>query len=207
MILTSGKVVGNLNPVDNVNPLTVEWKEVRDNRHRKSTNQTAAGMELVPVNQHFVQQVQESGNSPQKNVVTVQEIVSANGNIQHNNDNGKRHIDPVDACQQFHTSNKFAALQLEEENNQGNQLAIINNNTGQNSNIHKELNPTAAIFTPKSIGVASSNKGSGAYRKWEGSSVNAAAVIVNSTTQVVKRTSQSQVLLQTSHAEKSHLNP
>ncbi|OIT22822.1 hypothetical protein A4A49_34219 [Nicotiana attenuata] len=65
----------------------------------------------------------------------------------------------VDAVQQIHTTNKFAALQIEDEANERNQLAIVEEVDVQNTPTQKVLNPDAAVFTPKSTGVASSKRG------------------------------------------------
>lgn len=89
----------------------------------------------------------------------MQEIGPANGNSQQSNDNGRRQIVPVNADQQIQTANKFAALQVEEQNNEGNQLVVVKDTVVQKLPVHKELNPAAAVFTPKSTGVASSKRG------------------------------------------------
>ncbi|OIT21953.1 hypothetical protein A4A49_35477 [Nicotiana attenuata] len=65
----------------------------------------------------------------------------------------------VDAVQQIHTTNKFVALQMEDEANERNQLAIVEEGDVQNTPTQKVLNPDAAVFTPKSTGVASSKRG------------------------------------------------
>lgn len=115
MILSSGRVVGNVNPVGE------QWKEVRDNRVKKNGNQVVTGKEIVPVDQGNGQQVQRSVNLIQNDGASMQEIGPANGNSQQSNDNGRRQIVPVNADQQIQTANKFAALQVKKQNNEGNQ--------------------------------------------------------------------------------------
>ncbi|OIT36551.1 hypothetical protein A4A49_55614, partial [Nicotiana attenuata] len=90
------------------------------------------------------------------------------------NGNGKRQLVPVDAEQQIQSVNKFAALQVEEENNEGNQLVVVEDADVQKSPIHKDLNPAAAVFTPKSTGVASSKRGNETNPNGGGSLVKAA---------------------------------
>ncbi|OIT07933.1 hypothetical protein A4A49_10464 [Nicotiana attenuata] len=102
--------------------------------------------------------VQVVGNIAQNNSTSVQQL-SANGNSQQNNDNGGRQIVPVETVQQIQTTNKFAALQVEDESNAGNQLAIVEEVDVQNTPNQKELNPAAVAFTPKSTRVASSKRG------------------------------------------------
>ncbi|OIT25809.1 hypothetical protein A4A49_26628 [Nicotiana attenuata] len=102
--------------------------------------------------------MQGSGNTSQNNNTSVKEL-AVTGISQQNKDNGMRQIVPVNTAQQIQTTNKFAVLQEEEESNAGSQVAIVEEFEVQNTPIQKKLNPAAAGFTPKSTGVASSNRG------------------------------------------------
>ncbi|OIT19748.1 hypothetical protein A4A49_40203 [Nicotiana attenuata] len=97
---------------------------------------------------------------------------------------GRRQINTIDAVQ---TANKLAALQTEEESTEGNQLAIVE--AGDTTPIQKELNPGAAIFTPKSTGVASSKRDIAGSNSREIQVIKATATTGNeSTSQWVNRT-------------------
>ncbi|OIT28728.1 hypothetical protein A4A49_31276 [Nicotiana attenuata] len=148
MILSCGRVVGNVNPVGE------QWKEARDNRVKKNGNLAATGKEIIPLGHNHGQQVQGSGNVSQNKNTPVQVIASTIGNQQNN---GKQMV-PVDAGQQIQTANKFVALQVEEVSNEENQLAVVEAVDVQNTPIQKKLNPAAAGFTPKSTGVESSKR-------------------------------------------------
>ncbi|OIT04811.1 hypothetical protein A4A49_09406 [Nicotiana attenuata] len=112
----------------------------------------------------------------------MQEIGPANGNSQQSNDNGRRQIVPVNANQQIQAANKFADLQVEEQNNEGNQLVVVEDTVVQKSPVHKEFNPAAAVFTPKSTGVSSSKRGNETNSNGGGSIVKAAADRVKEST-------------------------
>ncbi|OIS95635.1 hypothetical protein A4A49_04517 [Nicotiana attenuata] len=70
--------------------------------------------------------------------------------------------------QQIQTTNKFAALQAEEEGDNGNQMIIVEADVRHDTQRQKDLNPNASVFIPKSTGVASSKRGNVEYDDEEG---------------------------------------
>ncbi|XP_019257603.1 PREDICTED: uncharacterized protein LOC109235805 [Nicotiana attenuata] len=143
MILSSRRVVGN------VKSNGEQWKDVKDNRVKKAGNQVINGKEIVPVNQGDRQQ----------------EVAVVN---QQDRDNERRQIVSVDVGQQIQTTNKFAALQAEEEGDNGNQMIIVEADVRHDTQRQKDLNPNASVFIPKSTGVASSKRGNVEYDDEEG---------------------------------------
>ncbi|OIT28157.1 hypothetical protein A4A49_27711 [Nicotiana attenuata] len=85
-----------------------------------------------------------------------QEVAAVN---QQNNDNERRQIVPVDVGQQIQTTNKFAALEVEDEGDNEHPVILVEEVAVQDTPKQKELNPNASVFTPKSTGVASSKRG------------------------------------------------
>ncbi|OIT20059.1 hypothetical protein A4A49_59584, partial [Nicotiana attenuata] len=110
--------------------------------HRKG------GQEIVLANVNTVMQAHNCGG-PGK------EIIPANINVQQSNGVTRDEmIADGSNNQQIQTSNMFAVLEVQEDEDAGrNQLVEIGNKSTVNST--KKLNHTAAVFTPKSTGVGS----------------------------------------------------
>ncbi|XP_070015513.1 uncharacterized protein [Nicotiana sylvestris] len=162
MMLSSGKVVGNVNVTTKE-----QWKEVKDNRVRNVVNQNTSltnnGMEMASA-KHFENNKNKEGTS------TVGRQVEAHSN------SGKDLV-AVDNEDNDHIqlANKFAILQgMDEEEEPVNQLAMVAANVATNSSaLHNQastkqkpknmvnnegkLNPASQAFQLNSSGISSTN--------------------------------------------------
>ncbi|OIS95637.1 hypothetical protein A4A49_04518 [Nicotiana attenuata] len=118
----------------------------------------------VPVTNNG-QQVQGSTGNQNNNGAIGKEIVPVDGNDQQGKRSAREEVisDVVAATQQIQITNMFAALEGNDgDNEDNNQLVVVEDNSttipATNSPIVKELNPTAAVFTPKSTGVLSTSR-------------------------------------------------
>ncbi|OIT20717.1 hypothetical protein A4A49_65492, partial [Nicotiana attenuata] len=144
-------------------------RDGRYGRERVSENEMSNGQELVPADN--LQQIQvQQGNNEVAHGQIGKEIVLANVNnvVQaHNNGGTGKEMVPVNsnaqlgndvpreeevtngtANQYIQTSNKFAVLEVQDgDDTESNQVADVGNKDTVNPK--KQLNPTAAVFTPK----------------------------------------------------------
>ncbi|XP_070028582.1 uncharacterized protein [Nicotiana sylvestris] len=162
MMLSSGKVVGNVNVT-----AKEQWKEVKDNKVRNVVNQNTSltnnGMEMAPAKQF-------ENNNNKEGTSTVERQVKAYSN------SGKDLV-AVDNEDNDHVqvANKFAILQgMDEEEELVNQLAMMAANVATNSsalnnqastkqkpknmvNNEGKLNSAAQAFHLNSSGISSTN--------------------------------------------------
>lgn len=132
MILTSGKIVGNVGE---------QWKGVRDSRLKNTGKQDEVqpktGKEIIPVNEEASQRVQ----SVKPN--TGKELIPGNKG----------------GVEQVQVSNKYAVLEVEEgERDTGYELVIVEKVIVDRSPRHSpkntgRLDPSAAVFKPKNVGI------------------------------------------------------
>ncbi|OIT19121.1 hypothetical protein A4A49_64161, partial [Nicotiana attenuata] len=110
--------------------------------------QRQGGQEIVLANVNNVMQVHNCGGSGK-------EIISANINVQQSNGITREEVVAEGSNnQQIQTSNMFAVLEVQEDDDAGiNQIVEVGNKSTVNSTM--KLNHTAAVFTPKSTGIGS----------------------------------------------------
>uniref|UniRef100_A0A1S4D499 Homeobox protein 9-like n=1 Tax=Nicotiana tabacum TaxID=4097 RepID=A0A1S4D499_TOBAC len=162
MMLSSGKVVGNVNVT-----AKEQWKEVKDNRVRNVVNQNTSltnnEMEMAPPKQF-------ENNKNREGTSTIERQVEA----QSSNDKDLEAVDNEDN-DHVQVANKFAILQgMVEEEEPVNQLAMVAANVATNiSALHNQastkqkqknmvnnwgkLNPAAQAFHLNSSGIISNN--------------------------------------------------
>ncbi|OIT26543.1 hypothetical protein A4A49_24370 [Nicotiana attenuata] len=126
-------------------------RQIQGRDVNKDTAQGQAGNEIVLANVNNVMQSQSNG-------ATGKEIVLVNNNVQQGNGVTREEVVSDGATnQQIQTSNMFSVLEDKDGDDAGrNQVVEVENKN--NASAVRKLNPTAAVFTPKSTGVGSTTR-------------------------------------------------